>query len=353
MTKTLILPCAGKSSRYPNMKPKWLLTHPDGMLMLQKVLSGLKLEIYTRIIITVVQEHIDKYEADVILEQALNFNINHQFEICVLSNYTASPAETIFQTLKTMNISGCFTVKDSDSYVRIDDTERISFIAGVDLNDFKGCMNDVRNKSYIILGGNYDVSDIVEKKVVSSNVAVGLYGFEDSDSFCDAYQTLLNRTDGEIFMSHIISELIRSKVARYYYIQAVSYEDWGTRMEWRAIQSRLATYIVDIDGVLLKNTGRYGVNNWYNSSDVLHKNIDRLKQLFDDGAQIVLMTCRPPECIEGVIKLLEEKGIIIHSAITNCNHACRIIVNDFASSNPYPSCEAINILRNADLNEYI
>jgi len=27
---TLIVPCGGKSSRYPGMKPKWLLTHPDG-----------------------------------------------------------------------------------------------------------------------------------------------------------------------------------------------------------------------------------------------------------------------------------------------------------------------------------
>ena len=27
--KTLIVPCAGRSSRFPNMKPKYLLTHPD------------------------------------------------------------------------------------------------------------------------------------------------------------------------------------------------------------------------------------------------------------------------------------------------------------------------------------
>ena len=33
---TLIIPCAGKSSRYPGIKPKWLFTHPDGKLMLEK-----------------------------------------------------------------------------------------------------------------------------------------------------------------------------------------------------------------------------------------------------------------------------------------------------------------------------
>jgi hypothetical protein len=29
MSFTLILPVAGKSSRFPNMRPKWLLTMPD------------------------------------------------------------------------------------------------------------------------------------------------------------------------------------------------------------------------------------------------------------------------------------------------------------------------------------
>ena len=38
---TLIIPCAGRSSRYPNLRPKWLLTHPDGDLMLEKVVDAL------------------------------------------------------------------------------------------------------------------------------------------------------------------------------------------------------------------------------------------------------------------------------------------------------------------------
>ena len=37
---TLLIPCAGKSNRFPNMKPKWMLTHPDGKLMIEKYLTG-------------------------------------------------------------------------------------------------------------------------------------------------------------------------------------------------------------------------------------------------------------------------------------------------------------------------
>ncbi len=35
--KYLIIPAAGKSSRYSTDKPKYLLTHPHGRLMIQEV----------------------------------------------------------------------------------------------------------------------------------------------------------------------------------------------------------------------------------------------------------------------------------------------------------------------------
>ena len=40
----LLLPVAGKSSRFPGLRPKWLLTLPNGQLMIERSLSGLKLE---------------------------------------------------------------------------------------------------------------------------------------------------------------------------------------------------------------------------------------------------------------------------------------------------------------------
>ena len=37
--KTLIVPAAGSSSRFPDMKPKWLLAHPHQDLMISKILT--------------------------------------------------------------------------------------------------------------------------------------------------------------------------------------------------------------------------------------------------------------------------------------------------------------------------
>ena len=68
--RTLIIPCGGKSSRFPNMRPKWLLTHPDGLLMIQKAIGCVNLDSFDRVVIVILQHHIDKYDADLIVNQA-------------------------------------------------------------------------------------------------------------------------------------------------------------------------------------------------------------------------------------------------------------------------------------------
>ena len=50
---------------------------------------------------------------------------------------------------------------------------------------------------------------------------------------------------------------------------------------------------------------------------------------------------------------LQEKQIPYSKLIMGLPHTKRTIINDFAPSNPYPSCSAINISRNIDnLNDF-
>jgi hypothetical protein len=54
------------------------------------------------------------------------------------------------------------------------------------------------------------------------------------------------------------------------------------------------------------------------------------------------------------ISELEKKNISYDELIMGLPHCKRVIINDFAKSNPYPSCEAINLPRNSDnLNEFL
>ena len=133
---TLIIPCAGKSSRFPNMKPKYMLTHPDGKLMIEKSIEQLNIDIFDRIIITIVKPHDEKYDAGLIMYQV--FQNNPKVEVCVLDDFTSSASETIYQTIKKMNITGSVVIKDSDNIVKVNLQNNIkNMIVGYDIYNKK------------------------------------------------------------------------------------------------------------------------------------------------------------------------------------------------------------------------
>ena len=48
--RSLIIPMAGKSSRFPNMRPKWMLTHPmSNRFMAIESILGLNLNFFDKI----------------------------------------------------------------------------------------------------------------------------------------------------------------------------------------------------------------------------------------------------------------------------------------------------------------
>ena len=64
----LIIPVAGSSTRYPGTRPKWLLTMPNGQLMIEKSLSGLDLENIEEIIIIMLREHTKYIKTKVLID---------------------------------------------------------------------------------------------------------------------------------------------------------------------------------------------------------------------------------------------------------------------------------------------
>ena len=62
----LILPVAGKSSRYPGMRPKWLLTLPNGQLMIEKSLIGLDLNETEEVVVIMLKDHETYIKKDIL-----------------------------------------------------------------------------------------------------------------------------------------------------------------------------------------------------------------------------------------------------------------------------------------------
>jgi len=346
----LVIPAAGLSSRFPGMKPKWLLTHPDGSLMIKKVLGSFKLANYDRVVITILRDHCQKYNADLIIQQLFGTSV----EVCILEQQTKDPAETIAKTIQMMDLKGFITIKDSDCYVSADYPIDKQFICGLTIDKMDDIVR-IHNKSFIIKNDENIITDIIEKKVVSDTVCLGVYCL-DIDNLMSAYDKInsspVYRHDNEMYISHIVSYLI-SQNDILHFVEAKQFIDWGTLKEWRKEQKKFRTYFFDIDGVFLKNTGKYGVKNWSNTFEPIQENIDTLKELSDSGAQIIFTTARPTEHMGRFKKLLLENKIKYKDIITDCNHSQRVIVNDFAPTNPYPSCDSISIPRNCNLGDYL
>ncbi len=351
--RTLIVPCAGKSTRYPNMRPKWLLTHPGGELMLKKALSAVDMSLFDRVYIVIVKEHDQKYDAGLVLKQVFP---SSKVKVHVLKDFTSCVAETIHLVIKENRIKGEIVIKDSDNYVGADYSARGNFVIGMNIENRE--VSRLAAKSFIKVNEAGLITDIIEKRVKSNLISLGVYGFESAALFEDAYRRL-NGDDaaelvgGELYVSHVIAYCIGSNKASFSYYEAGTFEDWGTLEDWLKVQRRHATYFVDVDGVVMKNCGRYGRVNWGNNEEMLPENVKALKALAEGGAQLVFTTSRPEEFRRKLERLFRRHGLRWHALVMGCNHAPRVVVNDFAPSNPYPSCEAVNMPRNARLADYL
>lgn len=347
---TLIVPAAGGSSRYPGVRPKWMLTHPDGQLMIEKVLAGFDYKKYKKVYIVVLKEHCDIHEADIILNQAFGKSI----EIVILDEKTSSCPETIFKTIEKCNIEGQIIIKDTDCIVKFENNSNKNFISGMEINSNSQVRN-IQNKSFIVKNDNNVIQDIVEKSIVSNNICLGVYSCKASD-FISAYNSILNANvmfdTKELYVSHIISYLIISRNIIFEYVEAKKYIDWGTISEWQDEREKHKTYIFDIDGVMLKNYGKYGSKNWQNTFEPILENIALVKKLSQNN-EIIFMTSRPEKYTLKFKEYLKKEKIKYKTIIAGCNHSKRIIVNDFANTNPFPSCDSISVARNSILKNYM
>jgi len=268
--------------------------------------------------------------------------------IVLLPEQTDSQSETVYTFLSGYDLDGFIFIKDSDGFYRCDVEER-NQVAYFDLND----MDDInaRTKSYVDLDVNDVVTNIVEKKVISSTFSSGGYGFADAKEFCKTFEKLQDM-DGECYISHIIFEMMLSG-STFYGTKTTDFKDWGTLDAWNKYKSQYKCLFVDIDGTLITNSSHH-FPPYVGSGEPIENNIDFLAELHEQGkAKIVLTTSRPERLRQITIMELQTKGIPYDELVMGLPHCQRVIINDFARSNPYPSCKAINIPRNTDeLKDY-
>ena len=112
---TLIIPVAGNSSRFPGLRPKWLLTMPDGKLMIEASIDTLDLLQFDRIIVVCLKEHVEKYINLESYSNALETTYGKSFEFIILDQPTKSQSGTVYEALKRADVTKSFFIKDCDN----------------------------------------------------------------------------------------------------------------------------------------------------------------------------------------------------------------------------------------------
>jgi hypothetical protein len=338
----LIIPIAGKSSRYPNVKPKWMLAHPSGNFMAIQSILGLDLTKFTRIIFVYLKNHETLYNFKAGFIKELDSIGITNYELCELQSETKDVTETITEAIRLLNIKGGIFIKDADSFFTCSDITEGNFVCYSNLKN--STISNPVGSSYVTIDENNIITNIVEKQIISSDLCVGGYAFDDASRFVQIANTL--RKENERYISDIIYfDMLYNKTI-FRAIEITDLSDWGTLADWINYKKKFATLFLDIDGVIVKHSSIH-FPPYIGDSEPLTKNLEYIKSL-DNSIEIVFTTSRPEEYRTVTEKQLNDLGLKYKYLIMGLQSNKRIIVNDYSSTNIYPNCIAINLERNYD-----
>lgn len=338
---TLVLTCAGKSTRFPNHRPKWSLTHPDGHTMAAesiRLLSG-----FARIIVAHNAADFERFTYGRLMLEYRRSAWMRDRELKVV-NVGDSPShvETIRRALELESVQGPFTAKDCDNQFELDVRDEDS-IAVVSL--MEGGKIDPTNKSYVRLM-HRDAEDphpvkvmkVQERELLSEFFCCGAYTFADSERF---WVEAAGHTR--------VSSYIDTRAGDFHARLATKYVDWGTEDEWAEYLSGYMTIFVDVDGVLVESSHRSFEPAW-GETRCIGNNVQYLNRLHATGrVEIILTTSRS----ESWRKVTEQQllGLKYDRLIMGLRNCGRYLVNDFVSKRGEATAFAINLERDSSLLE--
>jgi hypothetical protein len=339
---TLLLPCAGRSSRYPGVRPKWMLTLPEGDLAIARAAASVPAGAYRRIVAAVRREHEDRYGCTALLKRIFGEGI----DVVVLEQDTNGPADTVAEMIVCAGVTGAVAIKDADSFFTPDALPGAGFVS---VSDVRGnpSMTNVGAKSFAVINAQGLVVEMVEKSLASNHVCVGLYGFSDAAAYMAAFDAVARATpSGEIFVSHVMNRAIAGgMIVRPHVVSGLI--DVGTLDDWRRYVRKRGTIVTDLDGVVFKNHSRYFAPFWDEPDEPIAANVEALRAYAAEGTQLIFMTARPEEYRARTEATLRQLGLDPHALVMDCRHGRRFLVNDHAGTNPFPSAVAISLERNS------
>jgi hypothetical protein len=326
-----------------------MLTLPEGDLALARAAASLPSAAYERTVIAVRSEHEAQYQATALLRRVFGENV----EVLVLDRDTRGPAETVVEMIRRGNVAGAIFIKDADSFFNPVPAPNGNFVALSDVR-LSPHMANVGAKSFAVINENNLVVEMVEKSLASNFVSVGLYGFTDAGNYLHLFNHLSNDTENqEIFVSHVMNRgIVDGMMVSPLMVSGLI--DVGTLEDWRRHVRPRGTIVTDLDGVVFENHSRYFPPFWTDADKSIDDNVAALLHWQNMGAQLIFMTARPEEFRAKTEQALAKLGLRAHALIMDCHHGRRFLINDHATSNPFPAAVAVSTERNSpNLSTYL
>jgi len=334
----LITPCCGRSSRYPNLPPKWMLSNHDGQPMLKLALAGIAAS-PEDIIVTVLKEHEEKFKVTAGLHAAFGYPV----KVLVLDQPTKSQAETVAKTVELLNLNEPFLVKDSDNQFTAPEPEQpYNYVCVESLNHFDSI--NPRNKSYLQTDHNGVVTNIREKVVISDLFNVGGYYFMNPEQFLDFYHRLEgNRLEWnrELYLSDVIGAMILAGIP-FRAVNVTGYQDWGTVTEWRRSLLERKAFFVSLDGFVFERGSNY-FSPKFAEVKPFPDSVSLLKKMKELGHTLIYVSIRPRELAPVTEAQISDAGLPEGDILYNAPIAHWVLLTAPDPSLPFQSGRSLEL----------
>jgi len=337
----IIVPAAGLSTRFPNMKPKYLLFGNNNKMMLHNAIEPF-LDKKCNITIGILKEHDEKFHASEFIEYEYAAVLN--LRVVIIDKPTKGPADTVAQIIKssTIDLDSPIFIKDCDSFFNHHPTDG-NYVCVSKVQDHD-ILKKLSSKSFVNVNDQGIIQSIIEKKVVSDTFCVGGYKFESAKVFLENFEEI--NTQSELFVSDVIQRALFKDVI-FTENKVTDYVDVGTHEDWLEYNNKPVIFC-DIDGTVVVSQQRVGDNPYHQLGIPLKKNVKILLEYQKKGACIVFTTARDSSVDEYTRATLDNLGFKDYKLISGLPNADRWLINDYAKVNPFPRAVAINLNRDTD-----
>jgi hypothetical protein len=341
----VIVPCCGRSSRYPNQPPKWMLPGHDGRPMLAQAISKLAVGL-DDVVVAILREHEEKYR----VVDGLRAVFGRDLTVVIHEAPTKSQAETVAKTLAQLTGPGGrgafdepFLIKDSDNVFAVDDVEQAHNYVCVDsLNNFDSI--NPRNKSYLQVDHKGNVTNMREKVVISDLFNVGGYYFTRPSQFLEYYERLSANTAAwsrELYISDLIGAMVLDGIP-FRARTITGYQDWGTVHEWRRALLARKTYFVLLDGFVFERGSEF-FHPRYADVKPNAEAVEALRALVAQGNTLAYLSIRPGTLAALTEAQLEAAGAPKATITYGCPISSYTLVTAPHATLPFRTAHAVEL----------